>query len=409
VTGARAVPEPTRRIGLTVLVLLVLFLIEVGCVATRAVRLKVGPRPVDDLVVRLMTAGAGEIARVVPRIIPGRMGEAFVRPARGVVALVAIARADREVIARHIVHVAARQGHNRAQYNLGVMLEKGWGNPVNRDEALRWYRRAAVGGDERAAAKLREAGTRSRSSPAVSDLDPAELDRALRRAVEKGDEGLVRSLLQKSLNLEQRDAQGRTLLYEAVSRHDGGTAILLLRAGADLDLYDEHAETPLMLAARAGEMKLVAAITDAGAKLDIQDEAGRTALMWAARRGQHKIARVLLERGANPRLTHADGRNAASLAQGSGADDVVALLGKFGSTPVDGNRNAAAERRAWLARPPLRTRRARTAQPAKTGRMSGYTPLQFRAELRRVDQSAREGLQEARVRRRSSTSSCSTT
>ena len=38
---------------------------------------------------------------------------------------------------------AAKQGDGYAQYNLGVMYDKGVGVPENNTEAVKWYRKAA--------------------------------------------------------------------------------------------------------------------------------------------------------------------------------------------------------------------------------------------------------------------------
>ena len=40
----------------------------------------------------------------------------------------------------------ARQGHANAQYNLGVMYDKGHGVPRNKVTAIKWYKRAAEQG-----------------------------------------------------------------------------------------------------------------------------------------------------------------------------------------------------------------------------------------------------------------------
>ena len=42
---------------------------------------------------------------------------------------------------------AAERGHARSQYNLGTMYDRGWGVPKSAELKLRWWRRAALGGD----------------------------------------------------------------------------------------------------------------------------------------------------------------------------------------------------------------------------------------------------------------------
>ena len=44
-------------------------------------------------------------------------------------------------------YLAAREGHAKAQFNLGFMYYNGLGVEQNRSEALKWYRLAATKGD----------------------------------------------------------------------------------------------------------------------------------------------------------------------------------------------------------------------------------------------------------------------
>src|SRR3974390_1241437 len=48
--------------------------------------------------------------------------------------------------ALRLVRPLAAQGNDRAQFNLGVMYDKGRGVPQNDAEALKWYRKAAEQG-----------------------------------------------------------------------------------------------------------------------------------------------------------------------------------------------------------------------------------------------------------------------
>ena len=50
----------------------------------------------------------------------------------------------------------AEQGNAKAQYNVGLMYDKGWGVPKNDAEAVKWYRMAAEQGNELAKYYLEE-------------------------------------------------------------------------------------------------------------------------------------------------------------------------------------------------------------------------------------------------------------
>ena len=45
------------------------------------------------------------------------------------------------------LHSLAEQGNAEAQFNLGLLYDRGRGVPKDKNEALRWYRRAAIQGD----------------------------------------------------------------------------------------------------------------------------------------------------------------------------------------------------------------------------------------------------------------------
>jgi TPR repeat protein len=53
---------------------------------------------------------------------------------------------------------SAKQGHARAQYNLGVCYENGRGVAKDLEEAVKWYRKSAEQGDESAKKALRRLG-----------------------------------------------------------------------------------------------------------------------------------------------------------------------------------------------------------------------------------------------------------
>lgn len=56
---------------------------------------------------------------------------------------------------------SAKQEHPYAEFTLGLLHEYGRGVPKNKDEAIKWYRRAAEHGEEAAHEKLREIGVES--------------------------------------------------------------------------------------------------------------------------------------------------------------------------------------------------------------------------------------------------------
>ena len=57
-------------------------------------------------------------------------------------------------LAAQLFRPLAEQGNARAQYNLGLMYDKGQGVPQDAQEAVKWYRKAAEQGHARAQGNL---------------------------------------------------------------------------------------------------------------------------------------------------------------------------------------------------------------------------------------------------------------
>jgi len=72
--------------------------------------------------------------------------------------------AQNKTEAAHWYRKAADQGDAQAQYNLGVMYDKGEGVAQNKAEAVNWYRKAADQGDAQAQYNLGK-DSRGRTKP----------------------------------------------------------------------------------------------------------------------------------------------------------------------------------------------------------------------------------------------------
>jgi ankyrin repeat protein len=121
----------------------------------------------------------------------------------------------------------------------------------------------------------------------------------------------VRRLLQRGLNPNRSDWQGRTLLHTCAQSGDRNLAALLLDAGADINARDlEFKGTPLAAAARSwcGETapeqagrrrRMVEFLLRRGAATNLPgDEPWATPLAWAMRHDQRELAGLLRRHGA---------------------------------------------------------------------------------------------------------------
>lgn len=123
-------------------------------------------------------------------------------------------------------------------------------------------------------------------------------DGRLAEAAERGDQALVRALLDRGIDVDAKGVDGTTALHRAVNADHLAIADLLLRGGADATAGDRYGVTPLYLASLNGNGAMIQRLLDAGADPNTADPTGETALMTAARNGRPAALDVLLRRGA---------------------------------------------------------------------------------------------------------------
>ncbi|RMJ19694.1 hypothetical protein CDV36_000691 [Fusarium kuroshium] len=135
---------------------------------------------------------------------------------------------------------------------------------------------------------------------------PLELDAtnggpqsALVEASNRGDEAMVRFLVQQGARLEAPDAEGRTALTEASNRGHEAIVRFLVHQGAKLEAPGGGGRTALIEASNRGDGAMVRFLVQQGARLETPDTKGRTALTEASNRGHEAIVRFLVQQGAD--------------------------------------------------------------------------------------------------------------
>ncbi|KAL8191465.1 UNVERIFIED_CONTAM: hypothetical protein K2H54_073828 [Gekko kuhli] len=152
---------------------------------------------------------------------------------------------------------------------------------------------------------------------------------SLQHALEREDS--VRLLLENGASVNQRDANGRTLLASAAHSGNHEVAGLLLARGAQVEVPDRHGQTPLTLAARQGHTKVLLCLLAHGASVDRPDREGWTALRAAAWGGHSEALGVLLRAGASVDCADTEGRTALRAAAWGGHEDIVDTLLQHGA------------------------------------------------------------------------------
>ncbi|MCY3944900.1 MAG: ankyrin repeat domain-containing protein [Anaerolineaceae bacterium] len=186
---------------------------------------------------------------------------------------------------------------------------------------------------------------------------------ALTRAAHDGNLAAVQGQLAAGVNVNARDAFGRSALHEAAFWGHRDVIARLLRAGADVEARDSTGRTPLDEVILSGDADSILLLARAGVGLDLSDPAfrpliidaaatgnnefleemlanhdvnwrgddGPTALHAAAANGQEATVWLLLTAGADHSIPDARGRTPLLLAAANGRNGALAVLHKTGA------------------------------------------------------------------------------
>ena len=116
---------------------------------------------------------------------------------------------------------------------------------------------------------------------------------ALLRAVDVGNEAMVKLLLDYNADIEIQDDLNRGLLHSASIDGHEGIVQLLLEKGLDINAQDLGGKTPLHDTGRNGNYKVAKLLLDSGADQSIKDKYGRTPWTVAWQYGNLMVMRTL--------------------------------------------------------------------------------------------------------------------
>ena len=128
----------------------------------------------------------------------------------------------------------------------------------------------------------------------------ATADLPLLDAVRSGDAGAVRALLDQTVEVDARAADGATALHWAVHEQRLAIVELLIDAGTDVTATNRYGVSAASLAVENGHAAILDRLLDAGVDPDTTMPGGETLVMTAARTGDPDTVRALLSRGADP-------------------------------------------------------------------------------------------------------------
>ncbi|KAJ4168127.1 hypothetical protein NW754_011941 [Fusarium falciforme] len=195
------------------------------------------------------------------------------------------------------------------------------------------------------------------------DPDPEGLQEALRTASARGNEEMVKFLIEEGVNVKIRPPifAGDSALSLALENGHTATSRILFEANADSNLDPEtlrialrnasetgneemvkflimkeveinaqnsSGNTALFLASRGGHLAIVKRLIESGAQIDPDAKRSnpKPALIEATKNGHVEVVRLLLERGANIETRDEDGRTPLSVALVHGPRTLASML-----------------------------------------------------------------------------------
>jgi len=113
-------------------------------------------------------------------------------------------------------------------------------------------------------------------------------------AANSGNTQVLKTLLQKHININVQDHRGRTALMIATHNNDIPTSKLLIDSGADVNIMDDMQDNPFLYAGAEGYIEILRLTINAGANPHLVNRYGGTALIPASEHGYVEVAKLLL-------------------------------------------------------------------------------------------------------------------
>ena len=125
----------------------------------------------------------------------------------------------------------------------------------------------------------------------------------IHRAIANSELPLAQALIAKRVNVNVKDAYGRTPVQIAMHKKDARLAKLLIDHGANVHVKDSEKNSLLHLAAKTGKPRIAIQLMAKRVNIHQKNESGETALLVAVAHDQLIITQALLNASASPHIS----------------------------------------------------------------------------------------------------------
>ncbi|KAM5352815.1 hypothetical protein ACJ41O_005537 [Fusarium nematophilum] len=169
------------------------------------------------------------------------------------------------------------------------------------------------------------------------DIDAMDLNgrRAISLAAENGQVDIVQLLIQRNANVDLVDVNGESAIWWASRNGHKEVVRQLLNQRAFLEMPDAEGQSPLSAASQQGHVVVVKLLLRRGGNPNSQTVYGTTPLMFASAFGHPRTAEALLEFGADPDYEASNGETALSWAESKGHQELVELIRRCDPSAIE--------------------------------------------------------------------------
>ncbi len=160
-------------------------------------------------------------------------------------------------------------------------------------------------------------------------VEPPVEENSLIALISAGKTEEVKKRFSSSESINQKNAQGQSLLHIAALRDDAEMVSFLLALGADMEITDAGGETPLAAAVKASCLNAAASLSAKGARVFSAGSAGTNIFEVARTSGEAALAAIIT--GDTSRQKNAEGKTMLHLAAEQLDQQAVQLLLDRGS------------------------------------------------------------------------------